>query len=250
MSLRRKRRFTAVLALFLCAAPAALAGIDWEAKGSEIVSEIIANPSAFFYDFQQDLEATTPVLPGKTMGFQVGLFPSAVPMGYGNLSGKLRLHPEGRLYPGLPQLDVYGGYWQMMWAQMAVNQSDDINDARFYGHYMGLMLASSVSPRVRVFGGWKYASLTANLDMKKAVDIMGTEVSSFHSNLNDNFLVAGIECPTGLDNWWTMQFNYGLTQEILAAKVSWYGKYFELGFNIYPEGVLVIHPVWNFHVNF
>lgn len=229
---------------------AAHAGIDWEAKGGEIVSQIVTNPAAFFYEFQQDLEATTPLLPGKNFGVQVGLFPSLLPMGYGNISGKMRLHPEGRLLPGLPQLDVYGGYWRMGWAQLAVNQSKDVNNADFHGHYAGLMLASSVSPKVRIFGGWKYSSLTANLDMAKAHEIMGTEVTSFRSNLYDNFLVAGVECPTGLNNFWTMQFNYGLTQEIIAAKVSWYGKYFELGFNIYPEGVLVIHPVWNFHLNF
>ncbi|MFA6582739.1 MAG: hypothetical protein WCS77_00435 [Elusimicrobiaceae bacterium] len=221
-----------------------------EAKGGEIVAQILTNPAAFFYEFQQDLEWTTPLPPGSWGGVQLGIFPVLLPMGYANLSGKLRLHPEGRWFPGMPQVDVYGGYWKMLLADMAVKQSDDITSADFHGQYVGLTLTTSVSPKVRLFGGWKYARVRANLQLSKQQDIFGTKVDSFSSGLEDHFLVAGIEYPTGLNKWWTMQFNYGLTQELISAKLGWSGQYFDLGLNVYPEGVLVIHPTWNFHVYF
>ena len=47
-----------------------------------------------------------------------------------------------------------------------------------------------------------------------------------------------------------MQLNYVVKTQTWSTKLSWYGKVFELGLNIYPEGVLVIHPVWNLHLNF
>ena len=226
------------------------AKIDFEAKAMQLAGEIIANPAAFFYDFQQDLEGTTPLPPGKSYGFQTGLFPTTIPLGYTNLSGKYRVHAEGRIAPGVPQLDLIGGYWNMIWAKMAANQSDDIDKAVFRGHYMGFILSSSVSPRVRTFWGYKRSQLTANLKLNKTVDFMGVDVDSFDSGFEDDFFIAGIEHPKGLGKLWSMQLNYGIREQIMSAKVSWYGKYFELGFNIYPEGVFVIHPVWNFHLNF
>ncbi len=75
-------------------------------------------------------------------------------------------------------------------------------------------------------------------------------MTSFDSTFKDDFFIAGLEQATGMDKWWSMQLNYGVGTKTLASKVSWYGKNFEVGLNIYPEGVLTIHPVWNFHANF
>lgn len=231
---------------------AASAGMDWGSKGMQLVGEIVANPAAFFYDFQQDLEATAPLPPGKSFGFQTGLFPTLIPLGYTSFSGKYRLLAEGRAAPGVPQVDLIGGYWNMVWARMAANQSDIIDDARFNGYYLGAIVSSSVSPKVRTFWGFKRSVLGARLGFKpgKEPDFMGTRVSSFNSGFRDSFFIAGIETPRGIDKLWSMQLNYGVKTQTFSTKLSWYGKVFELGLNIYPEGVLVIHPVWNLHLNF
>ncbi len=232
------------------AVPASRAGMDFEGKGMELLGEILANPAAFFYDFQQDLEGTHPLPPGKWLGFQMGLFPSLIPMGYGNLSAKVRVHPEGRLKPGLPQLDLIGGYWSMIWAKVAANQSDDVNEATFNGYYAGLLFSSSVSPRARIFGGYKLSQLKVSLDLDEPVELLSTEITTFDSGFKDHFFMAGLEHPTGVNHWWSIQLNYGVGEKVISSKVSWYGKNFELGLNIYPEGVLVIHPVWNYHMYF
>ena len=230
----------------------ARAGIDWEAKGMELIGEIVANPAAFFYDFQQDLEATTPLPPGKSFGFQTGLFPTFLPLGYVNGSLKVRLHPEGRWAPGVPQIDLIGGYQNMILAKMAADQSDDMEDAEFYGYYTGLLVTTSVSPKVRTFYGYKRSQLKAKLNFVAGSEpeLLGTTVSSFNTGLKDDFLIFGIETLKSANKFWSLQLNYGLKENIITSKVSWYGKWFELGLNIYPEGVLVVHPVWNFHLNF
>ena len=230
----------------------ARAEIDFEGKGAQLLGEVLANPSAFFYDFQQDLEATHPLPPGKWLGFQMGIFPSLLPMGYGNLSTKVRVHPEGRLKPGLPQLDLIGGYWTMIWAKIFANQADDITEATFEGYYAGFLLSTSVSPRARIFGGYKFSQLKTSikLDETEPVELFGTDVTEFDSGFKDHFFIAGLEHPTGINKWWSIQLNYGVGENVISSKVSWYGKSFELGLNIYPEGVFVIHPVWNWHMNF
>jgi len=246
-----KRLILIFLSLFLIKG-VAFATIDWESKGMQIAGEIIANPAGFFYDFQQDLEATTPLPPGKTFGIQTGLFPTTIPMTYTNVSGKFRLHGEGRIAPGVPQVDLIGGYWDMLAAKMATKDSQTIDSAKFGGYYMGAIVSSSVSPRVRTFWGYKHSVLKAKLDFKpgEEPDFLGTKVNSFDTGFKDDFLIAGIETPKGVSKLWSIQLNYGLKTQTFASKVSWYGKYFELGLNIYPEGVLVFHPVWNFHLNF
>ena len=224
--------------------------IDLGAKATQLAGEIIANPTAFFYEFQQDLETTTPLPPGKTYGFQTGIFPTLLPATYANLSGKYRLHGEGRISPGLPQLDIAGGYWNMIATKIATEQSKDINSLDFNGYYIDLIMSSSVSPKIRTFYGYKYSQLKASLKLNKAVDIVGAQVTSFDAGFRDDFLIAGIEHITSINKFWSIQMNYGIKEQVLASKISWYGKYFEFGLNIYPEGILVIHPVVNFHLNF
>ena len=246
-----KRLILILLGLFLVKSPA-FASIDWESKGMQMVGEIMANPAGFFYDFQQDLEATTPLPPGKRFGIQTSLFPTTIPMTYTNVSAKLRLHGEGRIAPGVPQLDLVGGYWDMLAAKMATKDSETIDDAEFGGYYAGAIMSASVSPRVRTFWGYKHSVLKAKLDFKagEEPELLGTTVNSFDTGFKDDFFVAGIETPKGIGKLWSIQLNYGLKTQTFSSKVSWYGKYFELGLNIFPEGVLVFHPVWNFHLNF
>ena len=246
-----KRLILILLGLFLVKSPA-FASIDWESKGMQMVGEIMANPAGFFYDFQQDLEATTPLPPGKRFGLQTSLFPTTIPMTYTNVSAKLRLHGEGRIAPGVPQLDLIGGYWDMLAAKMATKDSETIDSAKFGGYYAGAIMSTSVSPRVRTFWGYKHSVLKAKLDFKagEEPELLGTQVNSFDTGFKDDFFVAGIETPKGIGKLWSIQLNYGLKTQTFSSKVSWYGKYFELGLNIFPEGVLVFHPVWNFHLNF
>jgi len=240
------------LLIFLFLIQVNVFSIDWEAKGMELVGDIVANPAAFFYDFQQDLEGTTPLPPGKSFGFQTGLFPSLIPMGYVNGSFKIRLHPEGRIAPGLPQLDLIGGYQNMIIAKIAANQSDDIKDAKFNGNYIGFLITTSVTPKIRTFYGYKNSHLKAKLIFTDGSEpeLLGTKINSFNTGFNDNFLIFGIETLKTTDKLWSIQLNYGMKENTITTKVSWYGKWFEVGLNIYPEGVLTIHPIWNFHLNF
>ncbi|MGC9070324.1 MAG: hypothetical protein ACP5IO_03335 [Elusimicrobiales bacterium] len=244
------KRISLIICLFLFILPAV--AIDWESKGIEMVNEIVSNPAAFFYDFQQDLEATSPLPCGKNFGLQTGLFPSLLPMGYLNGSLKISLHKEGRLAVGVPQIDLIGGYQSMILAKVAAKQSKDIADTKFNGNYYGLLLTSSVTPKIRIFYGYKHSKMNAKLNFAEGSqpELLGVKINDFNTGFEDDFIIVGIETLKKVNNFWSIQLNYGLKENLITTKVSWYGKWFEFGINIYPEGVFVLHPTWNFHLNF
>jgi len=246
------KKLTLLLTALVCLNGAAFAAIDWESKGMQMAGEIVANPAGFFYDFQQDYEGTTPLPPGKRYSVQTGLFPALLPMTNLNLSGKYRVHGEGRLAPGVPQLDFIGGFSDMYLARMLSKNSDSIEKAKLNGYYLGAILSSSVSPKIRTFWGYKRSVLNAKFEFApgEELDLMGTKIGNIDTGFKDDFLMAGIETPKGIRKFWSIQLNYGVKTQTFSTKLSWYGPYFELGLNFYPEGVLVFHPVWNFHVNF
>lgn len=246
------KNITIFLTALLALAWPASAAVDWESKGMQMAGEVVANPAAFLYDFQQDLEGTTPLPPGKTFSVQTGLFPTLIPLTNLNLSGKYRLHGEGRMAPGLPQLDLIGGYNDVYAARMVARNSDSLEDAKLYGYYVGAILSASVSPKIRTFWGYKRSALRAKFQFApgEELELMNTKIGNIDTGFKDDFLMAGIETPKGVRKFWSIQLNYGVATQTFATKVSWYGPHFELGLNFYPEGVLVFHPVWNFHVDF
>ncbi len=251
-------------------------------KGAELVGDILSNPSGLFFDWQQDAEAITPLTPGKWLGlnYHLGQFlplPIGVPplFGFvapiplpdpttaGNISGKLRLHAEGRWAPGIPQIDVVGGVWNFLPSQVLVKKdakpTDDttLTDATLKGNYWGVILTSSLEPRMRLFWGYKRSTMNIDLALNKPTDVLGSQVQTIKTGLQDDFLLAGLEHPTSKGRYWTCAISYGVKNKLLAAKVAWYGRIFEMGLNVYPEGIglypfpgLPIHPTVGMHLNF
>ncbi|HUT86140.1 MAG TPA: hypothetical protein VMW66_04825 [Elusimicrobiales bacterium] len=228
----------------------AFGAIDFSAETSRMATQIISDPGRFFFETQQDLEITAPVIIGKKASANVGILPSLAPMGMANLSAKFRLLSERRLLPCLPQIDIVSGYWNMIWTSLAANNSDEIKSADFSGYYFGVITSYTVNPKTRLFGGLKHCQLNANLELNETKEILGAQVNSFNSGFADNLFTMGIEHLIKAESRLIASFSYGLEQKTVAAKVSRSGKYFEFGINIYPEGVFAIHPVLNFHIDF
>ncbi|MFA5161614.1 MAG: hypothetical protein WC421_05160 [Elusimicrobiales bacterium] len=244
----RLLRVFAAASAFACAPAAA---IDWNAAGRQIAAQALSDPGAFMAEFQQDLEATTPLPTGQPAALQAGLAPSLFPAGMANLSVKRRLCPESYLFENSPQIEAFAGGWIMPLPQMTASwRKDDMDSAFFGGYYAGLMGASSMSPRVRMFYGLKYSRLRARLELKKQRSIFGVPVSSFDSDFADGFFIVGLEQIDSSEHRWSMQLNFGVATNTVAAKISWYGEHWEAGANIYPEGAIPIHPVVNYHVAF
>lgn len=225
--------------------------------------KLLSNPPQFIYEFQRNMESTNPLPVGKRFGinyhFLGGIIIVPLPdltSAY-NVSAKLKLHSEGRLYPGLPQMDVVGGHWDSLLTSMIEDKNAKSTDAdtkvtkaSLDGSYAGLIMTSSLEPRVRLFWSYKYSQLDIDIRLNKAEEILGSSVDSFKGSLKEHTVSAGIEHTYGKDKRWIMEGGYGVTNNLLTAKVSWYRKYLEIGLNIYPESVFIMQPQVNFHFNF
>jgi hypothetical protein len=225
--------------------------------------KLLANPPQFIYEFQRNMESTYPLPAGKRFGvnyhFLGGIVIIPLPditSAY-NISGKIRLHPEGRLYPGLPQVDVVGGHWDSLLTSLiedkdakSTDADTKVTKAALNGSYAGIVMTSSLQPRVRLFWSYKYSLTDMDIRLNRAEKVLGSDVSSFSGALREHTLSAGIEHTYAKDRRWMMEGGYGVTNNLLTAKVSWYRKYLEIGLNIYPESVFVMQPQINFHFNF
>lgn len=227
------------------------------------VGKLLANPPLFIYEFQRNMESTNPLPPGKWLGFNYhflgGILIVPLPdlTSAANLSGKVRLHPEGRLYPGIPQFDIVGGYWGSLLTPLIEDKNSTDTDsqtklkrANLKGYYGGLVMTSSLEPRVRLFWSYKFSRLDIDFDLNKSQKILNTSVKSFNGNLREHTLSAGLEHTYGKDKRWILEGGYGVSNNVITGKVSWYRKYLEVGLNIYPESVFVMQPQVNFHLNF
>lgn len=282
MKLLRLLSLTVLVALVSRAAWASSSNNPFYNEGVSLAADIIDNPAAFLFDFQQDMESTNPLPPTKNfdLNWHFGQFLPIIPPyliipipdpTIPNLSAKLNLTRENGWFPGMPQIDAIGGYWNAgALMQSFVNSSagtcttpnctapgDAAGDPNIalkkislYGYYYGAVLTSSVEPRVRLFYGWKYSALDATVGLNKPVDVLGSDLSSFSAGYHDNFFLFGVEHPTSLSTYWLMSMSYGVSEKSLMTRVSWYRKYMELALDVYPEGVLVLHPSLNFHINF
>ncbi len=224
---------------------------------------LLSNPPLFIYEFQRNMESTNPLPPGKKFGVNTHLLGGIVIIPLPditsafNVAGKVRLHPEGKLAPGLPQLDLVGGYWDSLLTTLIEQKgatADDtetkITRAKLGGSYTGVVLTSSLEPRVRLFWGYKLSMLNMEIGLNRPETILGNKVSSFKSELTEHTVSAGIEHTYGPDKRWILEGGYGVKNNLLTAKVSWYRKYLELGLNIYPESVFIMQPQINLHFNF
>jgi hypothetical protein len=258
-----RKTLTAVAVLLGMLPGAVRAENQFESFAIQQAGKLLANPPLFVYEFQRNMETTTPLPPGRALGFNYhflgGIMIVPLPditTAY-NISGKLRIHAEGRLMPGLPQLDVVGGRWDSALAgkledpdATAADSQTKVKTFDVNGSYIAAVLASSLEPRVRLFWSYKVSKLNVDVGLNKAEDILGSKVQSFSGRLKEETFAAGMEHTYGNNKRWIIEGGYGMKNHLLTAKTSWYGKYMEVGINIYPESVFIMQPQVNFHVNF
>jgi len=251
------------MAVFLVRASTLRSENQFESFGLKQLGNILSNPPLFFYEFQRNTESTFPLPPGKRFGVNTHLFGGiiVIPLpdvtSVFNVSGKVRLHPEGRLAPGLPQVDFVGGYWDSLLTSLIENKDSKSTDSStslkkitLGGHYVSAVFTSSLEPRLRLFWSYKLSRMNMDIELNKPALILGSSATTFKSDFTEHTVAAGVEHTYGKNTRWLFEGGYGVKNNLLSAKVSWYHKYLEVGLNIYPESVFIMQPQINLHFNF
>lgn len=225
-----------------------LSCFDGESAIRRIISRAVSEPSLFLRELKSDAEPTLPVRSGYDLNFNYAIFPSFFPFVIVAPSFSKRIYIES----SLPQLDIVGGFQYFAAGSTFANATNELEKLSFYGYHVGVMASSSLSSRIRNFYGVKYSLLSSELKLSsnKKHELLGVEVHNFRFSDSAFYAIFGVEMRRDINRYFALQINYDVNNNNIVMKTSWYGKWFELGFNFYPDGVLVIHPVWNMRLNF
>lgn len=237
-----------ILIFFLFLNAISLNSADIESAAKRIIARAMAEPSLFFMEMKSDSESALPVKPGSRYSFNYSIFPSFFPLIFVSPSFSKRVLAEG----DFPQID-FGVGVQYFGAQKLITQmSDDVEKISFWGYNMGFTASNSLTSKIRNFYGLRYSYSSSELELTadKKHELIGVELRSFKFKRDALFVFLGVETMKDINRYFAIQLNYDLINGMIVMKTSWYGKWFELGLNFYPDGVIPVHPVWNMRLNF
>lgn len=221
----------------------------------EMATKFLDNPADLLFNLHSDMEDSVPVPSYRRAQVRFNLFPSFIPFAWPALNLKVKVLNEKEYWP---QIDVQGQYGQNAAVMAAASMmgsstkdggssSTDTVKPALYDYTVGLILTKKLSDKTRVFFGPKYSyvNLQIKFDKSPIADIPG--FIEFNVAQAETFLFWGLEHQTGKDRFVSSQISYGLQYRKLMARVSASSPHVEAGMNIYPEGMLVIHPFMAWH---
>lgn len=211
--------------------------LDLKSKAITIATEIATNPAGFFYDIHQMGESVVPARVGKRGAITSQIFTTLLPFTMANINGRFNLWAE---HPGIPQIEIFGGYSQML----ALNFVDtESTEGEIAGSHYGVSLVQSIHPRARVQLAYEVSSLVGEVKFKKKpIEVYGTSLSNIKLTLEESFILTGVEVARGNRKYLFTQMGFGLDSSRILARVIFSGPRWETGFTVYPEGPLVIYP--------
>jgi hypothetical protein len=241
-----------VLGLFIFLFGSFNLSADLKSYAEQSVAKAIVDPARFFSELKMDSEVVFPVNSGKRYTFNVNFLPSLFPFTYLNSSFNYCLYKEGRLYTSFPQIDLIGGAAYMIGGNVLANATNDVNKISVYGYHLGFVFSDSFESKIRIYYGFKHSYTLSRLKLSssKKHTFLGVNITDFDSKFSDNILVFGVEFLKELNKYWSINVSYGISKQTIVYGVGWYGKWFMMGFNFYPEGIIQIHPYWGMRLGF
>jgi hypothetical protein len=248
------KHWVAACAVVCFAMPAVGAVKDqFVSAGTDIATKIATDPGSFLFDIHLNAEDQSPLPVGKVFSWSTNIFPNLIPFGELGLELKGQVHRE---HGNWPQIDVFGGGWDSL-AVSIVNGASGSTDfsGSLIGYHAGFVVTESLHPRLRVFGGYEYTSIRANVSFGSggltssggsgtfsALDTL----SSVNVGVSEHFLFTGAELFRTPTKRLNAEVGYGLVAKHLVLRMIWASPHFDTSLNFYPEGAWTLWPVMNF----
>lgn len=242
----RQTALVVALLAFPLLAPSLQAEDDFadSALGRELINlglKFLDNPGDFFFNLHSDNEDFSP-LPGSSHGsLRFNFFPTFLPVTWGNLSGKVKIFNERR---NMPQIDLAFTYGDLL-----ALRAFDSGDARpqFNDYAVGAVVSKAMDDTTRLFGGVKYSAVNMHVSFSTPVVMGAFQTSAIDFQISDVFLLTGITHQTKPDSAVVAQIGYGFKYNKIVSRIMLSRKHLELGMDIYPEGLFVVHPFMAWH---
>ncbi len=251
-----KKLLTAVLVCFALSAPRLKA--DTPQIPQEIIDlglRFIDNPADFLFDLHSNMEDSVPVPSYRNAQIRFNFFPTFIPFTWAGLNLKIKLLNE-REY--IPQIDVQGQYGQnigltivsSMMSSDSSGSSESTSTAKptLYDYTAALILTKKVDENSRLFIGPKLSYVNLNFKPSEPIDLGGgLTIGDLNVAATEIFIFGGLEHKLSKDRFVVSQLAYGIKYNKLMARITSSSPHVEVGMNIYPEGVIVIHPFLAWH---
>lgn len=209
--------------------------------------KFLENPVDLFTDMKAINEDLSPVIPGRRITFRLNttFLPFLFPFSWPGISLKGKLVSET---PGVPQIDLLGEYGEIA-AMRAVSAKDLSRPPSFSDYMLGLNVIKSVTKQTRLFIGGKYSVIAISYAPKDPITFGSFSMSSLDINVNDTYFFTGIEhhSESNPDKYIVAYVGYGFKFNKIISRISMNYRHLELGFTVFPEGMLVIQPTLAYH---
>jgi hypothetical protein len=241
----------ASLFLLTCFAPSPASADDFadSALGRELIDlglKFLDDPGDFFFNLHTNNEDVSPLPKDRHGAVRFNLFPTTLPFTWANLNGKVKLKNDSG---GWPQIDLSAGYGNILALAALKSSGEDGREIKpsFTDYTLGLTASKSMNDKTRLFGGVKYASVNMDVTFSTPVALGSFSMSSLHFKVADTSLFAGLSQQTGDETYTVAQIGYGLKYNKITSRIMLCKPHFEMGLDIFPEGLLVLHPFMAWH---
>ncbi|OGS47092.1 MAG: hypothetical protein A2539_08335 [Elusimicrobia bacterium RIFOXYD2_FULL_34_15] len=218
--------------------------------GQELLNlglKFLDNPGDFFFNVHANNEDFSPVYADKNGSIRFNFLPAFLPFTWANINVKAKLFNEQEI---LPQIDLVGQYGDMLALRFI---SGDVEPS-FNDYSGGIVFSKSATDETKLYGGVKYSNVAMNVKLSSSsvIEFGDFRVSELNFKVNDIFVFTGlvhqkdINKPSRL----SVQMGYGFEYKKIVSRIMVSKKHMDLGMDIYPEGLFVIHPFLSYHWNF
>ncbi|MEA3506190.1 MAG: hypothetical protein U9R36_01650, partial [Elusimicrobiota bacterium] len=214
--------------------------------------KFIKNPDDAFYNFHLDNADYTPINKESNLSLRTNFLTSFIPFTWGNLSLKYKAVSDRQFNQWVPQVDIVGSYGRIVALDIAAGVSDDedFSPPSMKDYSIGLLLSKPVSRLTRLYAGYNYSVITFDFNFPEPLEIGETVIDNLSISRRDHILITGIVNRIRDDKTMAAYVGYGFNYKKIFSRFSWHYDHLEMGFNIYPEGLLVVHPFLGWHWNF
>jgi len=229
--------------------------------GVNLATSFINDPGPVLLESHLDTQDFTPVPSNKLIQVRLNFFPSGFAIFNG---GSFKVAPikEGFLFKQMPQIDVYAGGWSMFLLSVAADMiSDQMGDFKIdklsvSGQTYGAEAVKTVAENTRMYAGYNFSrtGMAFSVDISSITASFGggfsIEIPDLNASVYDHFIYVGLDHIVRKNKTLAVYTGYGFRYHKIMVGVSYTGRVWEYGMNIYPDGWLVLHPKLSLKLRF
>jgi hypothetical protein len=217
--------------------------------------KFVSNPDDVFYNFHLDNVDYTPVLERESATLRTNFLSSFLPFTWANLNLNVKVVSNRKYYNWMPQVDIIGNYGRIIALDAASSfmgsSTDTFKPPTMLDYNIGVIFTKPVSRETRLYAGFNYSVISLDFEFSEPLEITDElTLDELKIARRDYILVTGITNILERNRRIAAYVGYGFKYKKIFSRFCWAYDHLELGFNIYPEGLLVIHPFLAWHWNF